>query len=463
MKRVNQNIELKKNHDLKLKLIEELKDLLHSDDDNKSKYERFLSLRKNWVSIGKVPGHLAFGLNNSYDHQVKVFYDFIYLDKDFKEKDQSNNKRIKEEIIKEALRLEKYADKLKSYRELLIFIRKWNYQIGPVKTQYEEELNSKFDSIIKNIKENKKDYLKNRGKFDEENLKLKKDLINNLQNAIKNLPKDKNSWIKLINQVSKIKEEFINIGPIKIAENNEIWKEFKEINRNFIKEKNLFFKGLKKDYSVNINKQSELINELQVYSENKKLDKKYLIELRNKFKLIINVPFKRNKENWNKFNVLCNQLFGKIDSKRSEIKKEKIEVLNKKRELLKNLNLKNMDSKIEEWKSLEYTGSIKEEKEFLTVIKKELENENKKSDEIEIELSKIKSRILDKDSINSEKNKIIKKIEDYKKQISQLENNLTFVSEKSDTSIFSNVHSNIDSFKREIEKLEKNLNLISKS
>ena len=122
-----------------------------------------------------------------------------------------------------------------------------------------------------------------------------------------------------------------------------------------------------------------------------------------------------------------------------------------------------MDSKIEEWKSLEYTGSIKEEKEFITVIKKELENENKKSDEIEIELSKIKSRILDKDSINSEKNKIIKKIEDYKKQISQLENNLTFVSEKSDTSIFSNVHSNIDSFKREIEKLEKNLNLISKS
>ena len=122
-----------------------------------------------------------------------------------------------------------------------------------------------------------------------------------------------------------------------------------------------------------------------------------------------------------------------------------------------------MDSKIEEWKSLEYTGSIKEEKEFLTVIKKELENENKKSDEIEIELSKIKFRILDKDSINSEKNKIIKKIEDYKKQISQLENNLTFVSEKSDTSIFSNVHSNIDSFKREIEKLEKNLNLISKS
>lgn len=37
-----------------------------------------------------------------------------------------------------------------------------------------------------------------------------------------------------------------------------------------------------------------------------------------------------------------------------------------------------MDSKIEEWKSLEYTGSIKEEKEFLTVIKKNLKMKIKK-------------------------------------------------------------------------------------
>ena len=62
--------------------------------------------------------------------------------------------------------------------------------------------------------------------------------------------------------------------------------------------------------------------------------------------------------------MFSNQLFGKIDSKRSEIKKEKIEVSKKKESCLKNLNLKNMDSKIEEWKSLEYTGSIKEEKNF---------------------------------------------------------------------------------------------------
>ena len=99
MKRSKQNSDLKKNHELKINLIKEIKSLLDSSSDNDTKYENFLGLRKKWISIGKVPGHLAFGLNNSYRHQVKVFYDFLYLDKKFKDKDQANNKKIKEQLI----------------------------------------------------------------------------------------------------------------------------------------------------------------------------------------------------------------------------------------------------------------------------------------------------------------------------------------------------------------------------
>jgi len=463
LKKNNSNIDHKKNVESKSIIIEKLKNLITENSSIEAKYKIFNQLKKSWTEIGKIPGHLSFGLNNSYRHQIKVFYDFLYLDKDFKKKDLENNKKLKQEILENSKRIENYADKLKAYRELLTLIKKWNYQIGPVEPKIEENLNNEFDNIIKKIKESKKAYLENKEEFDQKNIIKKKQILENFKNLIKEYPKEKNEWLKLINHIKALKEEFMNIGPIKGNENNEIWKSYKNINRDFSKEKNLFFKNLKKDYSENINNQFEILKDLEEYVKSNEIDKKKILDFRDNIKKIKNVPFKRNKENWNKFNVLCNQLFGKIDSKRSEIKKEKIEVSNKKRELLKNLNLKNMDSKIEEWKSLEYTGSIKEEKEFLIVIKKELESENKKSDEIETELSKIKSRILDKDSINSEKNKIIKKIEDYKKQISQLENNLTFVSEKSDTSIFSNVHSNIDSFKREIEKLEKNLNLISKS
>tara|TARA_A100001011_G_C14322009_1_gene851242 strand:- start:9609 stop:11000 length:1392 start_codon:yes stop_codon:yes gene_type:complete len=463
LKKNNSNIDHKKNVESKSLIIEKLKNLITEDSTIKIKYKIFNQLKKSWTEIGKTPGHLSFGLNNTYRHHIKVFYDFLYLDKDFKKKDLESNKKLKKEIIENSKKIENSADKLKAYRELLTLIKKWNYQIGPVEPKIEESLNNEFDNIIKKIKESKKDYLKNKEEFDEKNILKKKEILENFKNLTKEYPKEKNEWLKLINQIKALKEEFMNIGPIKGNENNEIWKSFKNINRDFSKEKNLFFKNLKKDYSDNINKQLEILRELENYVKTNVIDKKKILDYRDKFKKIKNVPFKRNRENWDKFNLLCNQSFGKIESKRSEIKKEKIEVFNKKRELLKNLNLNNIDSNIEEWKSLEYTGSIKEEKEFLTIIKKELENKNKNSDEIEIELSKIKSKILDKDSINFEKNKIIKKIEDYKKQISQLENNLTFVSQKSDTSIFSNVHSNINSFRKEIEKLEKNLDLISKS
>ena len=246
MRTYNQNIDLKKNHELKVNLIQELKSLLDSTNENQIKHERFLKLRQNWVNIGKVPGHLAFGLKNSYDHQVKVFYDYLYLDRKFKEQDQNNNKKIKEKLLLDAFKIEKNADKLKSYRELLIIIRKWNYQIGPVKNEDGEKLDLKFDTIIKKIKDQKKEYLNNREKFDNENLELKKELVKKLKNHLENLPNKKNTWIGVVDQVAKIKNHFINIGPIKLSENDSIWNEFKDLNRKFIKEKNLFFKNLKK-------------------------------------------------------------------------------------------------------------------------------------------------------------------------------------------------------------------------
>ena len=105
-------------------LINRLKDLINSDLSNVDKLRDFKSIREKWIKIGKVQSHLSFGLNNSYKHHIKLFYDYLYLDKGIKEKDQENNKKIKESILEEANRLKSYGDKLKSYRELLLLIKK---------------------------------------------------------------------------------------------------------------------------------------------------------------------------------------------------------------------------------------------------------------------------------------------------------------------------------------------------
>ena len=465
MKRSKQNSDLKKNHELKINLIKEIKSLLDSSSDNDTKYENFLGLRKKWINIGKVPGHLAFGLNNSYNHQVKVFYDYLYLDKKFKEKDQINNKKIKEQLILDASKIEKFADKLKGYRELLFIIRKWNYQVGPVKSVDEKNLELKFDTIIKNIKDQKKDYLNNRDKFDKENLEHKKELIKKLKDYLEKLPTEKNKWIKMVNEISKIKDVFINIGPIKLSDNDKVWYEFKDLNRKFIKEKNLYFKKLKKNYTFNIEKQLKIIDKLKSYIEkNEKINKKIIIEIRNDFKTIKDVPFKKNKENWLIFNKLYNNCVNNINSsklKDSEIQKDITKKQKElKEELLLNFDVEKIDYTIDKWINLGKTKSQKQTNELIAGIEENIKDIGLKNrDNIILE---IKSKILDENIINSEKIKLKKKIEEYEKQISQLENNLNFIKGNSESEILSNVHSNIKNYKSQIKKLQKKLELISK-
>ena len=465
MKRSKQNSDLKKNHELKINLIKEIKSLLDSSSDNDTKYGNFLELRKKWINIGKVPGHLAFGLNNSYSHQVKVFYDYLYLDKKFKNKDQANNKKIKEQLILDASKIEKFADKLKAYRELLFIIRKWNYQVGPVKSDDEKKLELKFDTIIKNIKNQKKYYLNNRDKFDKENLENKKKLIKRFRDYLENLPNEKNKWIKMVDEISKIKDEFINIGPIKLSENDKIWDEFKALNRKFIKEKNLYFKKLKKNYSFNIEKQLKIINKLKSYiNENDKINKKIITEIRNDFKTVKDVPFKKNKENWLIFNEIYNSCINKVNSSKFKDLEIQRDIIKKqkelKEELLLNFDVEKIDSTVDKWVNLGKTKSIKETNELIAGIEEKIKSIGLKNrDNIILE---IKSKILDENIINSEKIKLKKKIEDYEKQISQLENNLNFIKGNSESGILSNVHSNIENYKSQIKKLQKNLKLISK-
>jgi len=465
LKRNKQHSDLKKNHELKINLIKEIKSLLDSSSDNDTKYGNFLRLRKKWINIGKVPGHLAFGLNNSYSHQVKVFYDYLYLDKKFKDKDQANNKKIKEQLILDASKIEKFADKLKGYRELLFIIRKWNYQVGPVKSDDEKKLELKFDTIIKNIKNQKKYYLNNRDKFDKENLEHKKELIKRFKDYLENLPNEKNKWIKMVDEISKIKDTFINIGPIKLSENDKIWDEFKALNRKFIKEKNLYFKNLKKNYSFNIEKQLKIINKLKSYiDENDKINKKIINEIRNDFKIIKDVPYKKNKENWLIFNEIYNSCINKVNSSKFKDLEIQRDIIKKqkelKEELLLNFDVEKIDSTLDKWLNLGKTKSIKETNELIAGIEEKIKSIGLKNrDNIILE---IKSKILDENIINSEKIKLKKKIEDYEKQISQLENNLNFIKGNSESGILSNVHSNIENYKSQIKKLQKNLKLISK-
>ena len=466
MKTSKKNIvfDLKKNYQDKNSLIENLKELINSDIPNSEKLKVFKSIREKWIKIGKVQSHLSFGLNNSYKHHVKLFYDYIYLDKNIKEKDQENNKMMKLSILEDATRIKSYGDKLKSYRELLLLIKKWNYLTGPVKGKDEKNMNDKFDSIIQLIKDNKKDYLKNRDEHDKKNIELKKELVDRFKKLMNEEVEDKNQWIRKINKIEKIKNEFIGMGPIKSSQNNELWKEFKLINKDFVKEKNIFFKNLKKIYTENIKKQINLIEECKKLKDSKKIKISDLQSLKNKFKEIKNVPFKRNKENWNVFLNEYNICFSKIDKLKNEKNEKDKEIMIQKNglteDLKNNFSIEKISKTIDEWSKIDKKNSSKDLTGLINIIKNELKTLGLTKNEIESYVQNVKSNLMDDNEKKTEKIKLRKKIDELSKQISQLENNLNFVKKGSDNKVLDGVYNDIEKLKTQLQKNEKKYTLI---
>ena len=457
-------IDLKNNYKEKNVLIENLKELIQSSVSNAEKIKSFSSIREKWIKIGKVPTHLSFGLNNSYKHHVKIFYDFLYLDKKIKKKDQDNNKKLMISLLNDAKRVKSYGDKLKSYRDLLILIKKWNFLTGPVKAVDEKKLNEEFDSIIQTIKNEKKDYLKNRDAHDEKNIQIKKELLENFKKLMNEDGNEKNEWIKKISEIEKIKNDFIGIGPIKSKLNNDLWKEFKILNLDFIKQKNLFFKNLKKTYSENIKLQLDLIQQCKILKEKEKINISDLQNLKNDFKKIKNVPFKRNRENWNNFLNEYNQCFSKIDKvneEKNKVEKEKINVKKNLVEQLKNdFSVEKISQVTQQWEKIGKTSKSNELSSLISIVKKESKKIGLSDKEVEAHIIKIKSKLMNDGEKNNEKVKLRKKIDDLNKQISQLENNLNFIKKGSDSKVLDGVYSDIEKLKSQLQKNEKKYTLI---
>lgn len=456
-------VNIRENFQKKTKLIESLKNLNISKVKIEEKENIFNSIRRKWVSIGKVPSHQSFNLNNSYKHQIKLYYDLVYLNNDFKEKNLDKNLIEKKKLINNIKKIIDYGNKVKAYKDSLKIIKRWNFLTGPTKQNHEINLNKEFDDCVKKIKESKKDYLSNKEKYNKLSIENKKRLIDNMRSICDEECTDKISWIRKIKFYEKSKEKFINIGPLEDFENEGLWKEFKGINKKLLIEKNSFFKNLKKEYSNNLKKQNEMIENLKDSQKKEKVfANKDLQELKKKFNNIKNVPFRRNKENRNIFFDLLNYFYKKTGDNHSEKKEaekknfERIDdIIN---EIKENLSKQNIDDEIEKLSEIDVSIPIKQLNELSDFLGKKFKDVGHLQSDIDSNILKIKSVLMSEKDKTLAKIKIKNKINEIKKQIGQLENNLTFIKSDTADSIFNNVHNQIKKFNNDLILQKKKLN-----
>ena len=127
----NRNFDLKENLEKKRLLIDSLKNLICLDNKMTDKYLKFKRIQEKWNKTGPVPRTEDGVIWNNYQHHIKNFYDYLHLNRKFKEIDIKHNKKQKENLIKKAKELIKDEDKNRSYKYFERLKKKWKYEIGP--------------------------------------------------------------------------------------------------------------------------------------------------------------------------------------------------------------------------------------------------------------------------------------------------------------------------------------------
>tara|TARA_B100000780_G_scaffold64049_1_gene41801 strand:- start:10994 stop:12397 length:1404 start_codon:yes stop_codon:yes gene_type:complete len=444
----------------KRKLIEKLKELLIVDSSINVKYNEFKKIQNSWFKIGQVPRSQNIILWNNFQHHIKNFYDYLHLNRKFKEIDLDHNLKEKEKIIFNAKKLTDYVDQFKAFKDFERLKKKWKYELGPVKKENEENLEKELKNIENNLNIKRKEFELNKDSILNNNYSTKEILIKEIEALYQTEAKSIKNWQERIKIFDIIKNKIELSGPVPIKFKKTFWNSYKKVIREFYSKKNNFFKNIKNIYSENLKKQELLIEEIKTIlaKDGSEKERQNVVSIQKKWKLIKPIPYKANEKNWKIFKNSCDIYFQNISQNRNLVFKKNKDSELKQNQIIEKLDkfsgeLIDLENICKEYLSINKT-SIAKEKLFFDKIKNLLLKTGLKEKESQNKISEIKIKLMSNDQKKSEVYNINTKLDKLKKDLTQQENNLLFFNDKSkENKLLETVHVKIKNQKLEIEKL----------
>lgn len=463
--------DLQANFKKREELIDELKGLLNAEENINTTYKHFKDIQERWHTAGAIPRDKYNTIWNTYRHHVENFYDFLHLNREFRDLDFKHNLDQKLRLIGRTEELAQQADIGKAFRELQMLHKMWKEDVGPVAKEFREEVWGKFSAATKVIHDKRQGFLKDQEKHFEVNFELKNDIINKIKEVPNNTGNSHKAWQNAIKEVQKLRDQYFETGKVPRTRAKEIWNNFKESTHDFNKEKNRFYKNQKKDQYTNLEKKRDLIKIAEENKDNDEFDvvTPLMKKIQNDWKSIGHVPRKESDKIWKQFKDACNHYFDRVHAERNEANKEEMVHFEGKQALLDSLSklkfsgknaedLKIIKEKISEWKAIGRVPFNKRniERKFNKVLDElfgKLNLDKHEAEMIRFE-NKLNSLVSQEDErkLQNEEFFISKRISEAHDEIRQLENNLGFFRHaKQDNPLVKDVHKNIARQKEQLE------------
>lgn len=463
-------------------ILEELKQLINSEETLKKTYDEFRSLQDRWKEIGQVPATEITNLWNNYHFLVEKFYDKVKINRELRDLDLKKNLEAKIELCEktEELLLEKSV--VKAFKLLQKYHDEWK-EIGPVPQEKKDEIWERFKNTTDKINQVRREHYSKIQEEQQGNYDAKAAICEKIEELLNDNINSIGAWQKKSNDVNELFKLWKTIGPAQKKLNDEIWARFKGSMDAFFANKKEFFSRLKEQQLENYNRKLQLCVEAEALADSKEWKKATdrIKKLQEEWKKIGPVPKRHSDKIWKRFRSACDAFFTSKSEHFSGIKGVEEENLRLKRELLERIkayeikserseNMEAIKAFQREWMAIgyvpmKYKDATQDEyrKSIDALFDKMKFNENEISTaQYRNMVEGMKDDPESRDKVRRERNILTNKITKLREEISVLENNIGFFSGSKQSEIMrAEYEKKINRAKNDVKVLEAKLKILN--
>ncbi|MCF8343774.1 MAG: DUF349 domain-containing protein, partial [Bacteroidales bacterium] len=464
----------KKNLDAKLQILEELKELINSEETLKKTYDEFRVLQDRWKETGMVPRSEVNNLWQSYHFLVEKFFDKVKINRELRDLELKKNLEKKIELCEQAEELLLETSIIKSFKQLQKLHEQYK-EIGPVPADKKDEVWERFKMATDKINQRRREHYSKLAEQQNSNYEAKLALCEKAEEVLSRKNDTMKEWQKNTNSMNELFKVWRTIGPAPKKSNDEIWKRFKSSLNVFFENRREYFNKLKEEQLNNYNLKLDLCTQAEALQDSTDWRKTTddLIRLQKDWKKIGPVPRKYSDKIWKRFRTANDYFFNKKSEYFAHIHEHEADNLNAKKELIqkvkdfefgddKNKNLNVIKDFQRQWMEIGHVP-IKEkdsiQDEFRKTVDAELEK--LKISAVEISTLNYKAKVdaikevpNSKRNLARERNYLSNRIGKLKEDVILWENNVGFLADSKKADVLKK------EFNKKIEKAKQDIKIM---
>ena len=471
------------NLQVKLSIIEELKDLLESPEDANKNYTEFKRLQQQWNEVKLVPQASVNELWKNYQLYVEKFYDLLKLNNEFREYDFKKNLEIKTHLCEAAEKLAEEPDVVSAFHQLQKLHQEYR-ETGPVAKELREEIWARFKAASTAVNRRHQQHFDALKEAEQQNLDQKTVICEIIEGINYNELTNFAAWDNKTQEIIALQNKWKTIGYAPQKMNVKIFERFRAACDTFFNKKAEFFKAVKESMSENLEKKRALCEKAEALKDSTdwKATADVLVKLQKEWKTIGPVAKKHSDAIWKRFIAACDYFFEQKNKAGASQRTEEQANLEKKRDIIARLEAIGEDTDadtaidqvrnlMKEWNAVGFVPFKEKDKvykQYHALVDKLFERYNlsqssKKLSNFKSTLSNIQEGGAQ--TLYREREKLARAYENMKSELQTYENNLGFLnaSSKKGNSLLTELNRKVEKLKADIDLVKEKIKAVDES